>query len=124
MTDILALAEDYREDVFTKAEAGRDRNVRDFEIPAALLRKGANVLAIEIHTAPLTSDLAFVGPSLVEGRGGAPTSGGPTGSRGGAPTSASAGLRRDESGGHSRGRMRISFTWHPLGLNTPPPRTA
>jgi hypothetical protein len=65
------------------------------------------------------SDLAWVGPSLAEVRGGTPTSasaglrrdesGGPTGEgRGGTPTSASAGLRRDESGGPTGGGNKIA----------------
>jgi len=32
----------------------RNRTLRDVEIPAALLRKGVNVLAVECHTAPIT----------------------------------------------------------------------
>ncbi len=65
-TDFLALAEEYPTNVFltpkgqfaSPTEKDTDRGLSDFEIPAALLRRGVNVLAIEIHTAPLP--LAYV----------------------------------------------------------------
>ena len=60
--DLLALAADYPEEAFTNAKgdyAGalprRERSLQDFEIPAGLLRRGVNVLAIETHTAPVTA---------------------------------------------------------------------
>ena len=65
--DSLALADDYPLEAFTTPKgkllglddgknkdrlALRDRNLREVSIPAALLRKGVNVLAIEVHAAP------------------------------------------------------------------------
>ncbi|MBM4019767.1 MAG: hypothetical protein FJ288_15840 [Planctomycetes bacterium] len=68
--DLLALAEDYpveafttpggkpnkllefRDKQFAERLALRERSARDISIPAALLRPGVNVLAIEVHTAP------------------------------------------------------------------------
>ena len=65
--DSLALADDYPLEAFTTPKgkllalddgknkdrlALRDRNLREVGIPAALLRKGVNVLAIEVHTSP------------------------------------------------------------------------
>jgi hypothetical protein len=65
--DSLALADDYPVEAFTTPQgkllgiaddknkerlALRDRNLREVSIPSALLRKGMNVLAIEVHTAP------------------------------------------------------------------------
>ncbi|MEI6564633.1 MAG: glycoside hydrolase domain-containing protein, partial [bacterium] len=59
---LLTLAADYPEEAFTTPKgdyAGafppRERSLRDFEIPAGLLREGVNVLAIETHTAPVTA---------------------------------------------------------------------
>ena len=66
-SDLLALAEDYPIEAFTTPQgkplgtndeknrdrlALRDRKLHDVNIPAALLRKGVNVLAIEIHSSP------------------------------------------------------------------------
>jgi len=60
--DLLALAADYPEAAFTTPKGdfadrppSRERSLRDFEIPAGLLRRGVNVLAIETHTAPITA---------------------------------------------------------------------
>jgi hypothetical protein len=60
--DLLALAADYPEAAFTTPKGdfadrppARERRLRDFEIPAGLLRRGVNVLAIETHTAPITA---------------------------------------------------------------------
>jgi hypothetical protein len=65
--DALALADDYPVEAFTTPQgkllgmaddknkerlALRDRNLREVSIPSALLRKGVNVLAIAVHTAP------------------------------------------------------------------------
>ena len=65
--DSLALADDYPLEAFTTPQgkllglddgknkerlALRDRNLREVSIPAALLRKGVNVLAIEVHASP------------------------------------------------------------------------
>jgi hypothetical protein len=64
--DLMALAEDYPLEAFTTPDgkplppddeknrdrlALRDRTLRDVAVPPALLRKGANVLAIAVHTA-------------------------------------------------------------------------
>jgi len=64
--DLMALAEDYPIEAFTTPNgkplypddernrdrlALRDRRLRDVPVPSALLRKGANVLAIAVHTA-------------------------------------------------------------------------
>ena len=66
--DLLTLAEDYPMEAFATPQgkplrtddeknrdrlALRDRKLHDVNIPAALLRKGVNVLAIEIHTSPI-----------------------------------------------------------------------
>jgi len=60
--DLLALAKDYPKEAFTdekgdyaSAPPKRERSLQDFEIPAKLLRPGVNVLAIENHTAPVTT---------------------------------------------------------------------
>jgi len=60
--DLLAPAADYPEAAFTTPKGdfadrppSRARSLRDFEIPAKLLRRGVNVLAIETHTAPVTA---------------------------------------------------------------------
>jgi hypothetical protein len=65
--DSLALADDYPLEAFTTPKGKllglddgknkkrlelRDRNLREVSIPAALLRKGVNVLAIEVHASP------------------------------------------------------------------------
>ncbi len=50
--DLLALAEDYPKEVF--ASDACDRYAREISIPAALLRPGVNVVAIEVHAAPYT----------------------------------------------------------------------
>ena len=67
-TNLEAVADDYPKDAFVTAESNwvcyadeknrdrvalRDRHLRDVAIPAALLRKGVNVVAIETHAAPL-----------------------------------------------------------------------
>jgi len=59
--DLLALAADYPVEAFTNPKGDyadkapkRERSLQDFEIPAKLLRRGVNVLAIETHTAPVT----------------------------------------------------------------------
>jgi hypothetical protein len=64
--DLLALAEDYPKEAFltakgncaTGVEKEIDRGLQSLAIPTALLRRGVNVLAIEVHTAPLP--LAYV----------------------------------------------------------------
>ena len=50
--DLLALAEDYPKEVFGSDAC--DRYAREISIPAALLRPGVNVVAIEVHAAPYT----------------------------------------------------------------------
>jgi hypothetical protein len=56
--DILALADDYPLEAFTTPKGALRgqplpiRNLREVGIPAALLRKGVNVLAIEVHASP------------------------------------------------------------------------
>ncbi len=65
-SDLLTLAEDYpKESFFTPKgafasghENASKRSLQDYAIPTALLRRGVNVLAIEVHTAPLP--LAYV----------------------------------------------------------------
>ena len=59
--DLLVLAADYPAEAFTNPKGDyadkppkRERSLQDFEIPAKLLRRGVNVLAIETHTAPVT----------------------------------------------------------------------
>jgi hypothetical protein len=64
--DLLALAEDYPKEAFLTAKGNCatgvdkviDRGLQSLAIPTALLRRGVNVLAIEVHTAPLP--LAYV----------------------------------------------------------------
>ncbi|MDA1087575.1 MAG: DUF6067 family protein [Verrucomicrobia bacterium] len=75
--DLLALAKDYPEEAFTDAKGNyasappkRERSLQDFEIPAGLLRRGVNVLAIETHTAPVT--MAYVKRGGKEAHGSLP----------------------------------------------------
>lgn len=67
--DLLALAEDYPARLFLTpkgnfasfAEKDTDRLLSDFEIPPSLLRRGVNVLAIEVHTASLPQEYVKAG---------------------------------------------------------------
>jgi len=67
-TNLAAVAEDYPVEAFTTPDgkalrtddkknqdrlALRDRKLRDIRIPVSVLRKGANVVAIEVHAAPV-----------------------------------------------------------------------
>lgn len=76
--DLLALAEDYPKEAFltakgncaTGVEKEIDRGLQSLAIPTALLRRGVNVLAIEVHAAPLPLAYVKVAGDVDRGAGG------------------------------------------------------